>query len=75
MAKKARKKKKKKTAKAKLNPGRFSLKALHAAFKQVERDLSKLPRTGSLDRMKQDLKNAGAMLTCPQGMLRDLTTA
>jgi hypothetical protein len=73
MAKKARKKKK--AAKRKINTARFSLKALHAAFKQVERDLSKLPRTGSLDRMKQDLKNAGAMLTCPQGMLRDLTTA
>lgn len=71
MAKKA---KKKKTAKAKINPARYSLKALHAAFKQVERELSGLPRSGSLDRMKQDLKNAGAMLTCPQGMLRDLTT-
>jgi hypothetical protein len=73
MAKKARKKKK--SAKRKINAARFSLKALHAAFNQVEKDLKGLPRTGSLDRMKQDLKNAGAMLICPQAMLRDLTTA
>jgi len=68
-------KKKKKSAKPKINPARFSLKALHAALSKVERDLKGLPRTGSLNRMKQDLKNAGAMLTCPQGMLRDLTRA
>ena len=71
-------KKKKNAAKpkrAKINPARFSLKALHAAFNLVERQLRNLPPTGSLKRMKQDVKNAGAMLTCPQGMLRDLTRA
>jgi hypothetical protein len=75
MAKKAKKKKKKSAKRRKINPARFSLKALHAAFNQVEKDLKGLPRTGSLDRMKQDLKNAGAMLVCPQAMLRDLTRA
>lgn len=73
MAKKA-KKKKKSAKRAKINPARFSLKALHAAFKIVDKDLKRLPRTGSLDRMRQDLKNAGAMLICPQAMLRNLTT-
>lgn len=73
MAKKA-KTKKKAAKRARVNPARFSLKALHAAFNQVQRDLQGLPRTGSLDRMKQDLRNAGAMLMCPQAMLRDLTT-
>jgi hypothetical protein len=74
MAKK-RKKVSTKPKPKKINPARFSLKALHAAFNLVERQLRKLPPTGSLKRMQQDLKNAGAMLTCPQGMLRDLTRA
>jgi hypothetical protein len=74
MAKKATKTRKK-SAKRNINPARFSLKRLHAAFNQVEKELKGLPRTGSLDRMKQDLKNAGAMLICPQAMLRDLTRA
>jgi hypothetical protein len=74
MAKKA-KTKKKSAKRKKINPARFSLKALHAAFKQVDRELKGLPHTKSLDRMRQDLKNASDFLICPQLMLRDLTTA
>ena len=69
------KKTKKSTKRSSVDPAKFSLKELHAAFKKVDRDLKGLPPTGSLNRMKQDLKNAGAMLICDQGMLRNLTKA